>query len=79
MDPTQPLIDAFRAFQIPDDYRERFGYPTLTPAIKAKILGHNAARVYNIDRQQTLINAKGDDVAWVKQAVDDYKRFGLDP
>src|SRR5439155_16194976 len=27
----QPLIDAFRAFEIPESYRERFGYPALTP------------------------------------------------
>ena len=27
----QPAIDAFRAFQIPADLRERYGYPELTP------------------------------------------------
>ena len=26
--PSQPLIDAFRAFQIPQEYCQRYGYPT---------------------------------------------------
>ena len=41
----QPLIDAFRAFQIPEELRQRHGYPELTSRIKEKILGLNAARV----------------------------------
>ena len=47
--PPQPLIDAFRAFQIPERLRHEFGYPPLTAAVKAKILGLNAARLYAID------------------------------
>lgn len=45
----QGQIDAFKSFQIPLDYRERFGYPELTRAVKAKILGWNATRIYGID------------------------------
>jgi predicted TIM-barrel fold metal-dependent hydrolase len=45
----QDQIDAFRAFQISKEYQERFGYPELTPRIKAKIFGLNAARVYGVD------------------------------
>ena len=45
----QPLIDAFRAFQIPDRLRDEHGYPVLTDTVKAKILGGNAARLYGID------------------------------
>jgi len=45
----QPLIDAFRAFQIPESMRDAFGYPALTDAVKAKILGLNAARLYGVD------------------------------
>ena len=40
----QPLIDAFRAFEIPERMQEEFGYPALTVETKAKILGVNAAR-----------------------------------
>lgn len=45
----QPQIDAFRAFTISQEYQERFGYPALTDAVKAKVLGLNGARVYGVD------------------------------
>jgi predicted TIM-barrel fold metal-dependent hydrolase len=44
----QPLIDAFRAFEIPARMQEEFGYPALSVATKAKILGVNARSVYGI-------------------------------
>jgi predicted TIM-barrel fold metal-dependent hydrolase len=44
----QPLIDAFRAFEIPVRMQEEFGYPPLTAETKAKILGMNARAVYGI-------------------------------
>jgi predicted TIM-barrel fold metal-dependent hydrolase len=45
----QDQIQAFRTFHITEEFQERFGYPALTPAIKRKILGHNAARLFGID------------------------------
>ena len=45
----QPLIDAFRAFTIPERMQAEFGYPPLTDAVKARILGTNAAALYGID------------------------------
>lgn len=45
----QDQIQAFRAFQISREFQERFGYPALTPQIKRKIFGLNAARVYGIE------------------------------
>jgi uncharacterized protein len=45
----QPLIDAFRAFTIPERLQERHGYPPLTAAAKDKILGVNAAAIYGVD------------------------------
>jgi predicted TIM-barrel fold metal-dependent hydrolase len=44
----QPLIDAFRAFEIPERMQAEFGYPALTRETKAKILGVNARSVYGI-------------------------------
>jgi hypothetical protein len=44
----QDQIQAFRSFQIAEPLRERHGYPTLTPALRAKVLGLNAARPYAI-------------------------------
>jgi uncharacterized protein len=45
----QWAIDAFKRFDISDEFAEKFGYPKLSKADKAKILGLNAARLYNID------------------------------
>jgi predicted TIM-barrel fold metal-dependent hydrolase len=45
----QPLIDAFRAFSIPERMQSEFGYPALTDAVKTQILGTNAAALYGID------------------------------
>jgi predicted TIM-barrel fold metal-dependent hydrolase len=45
----QSQIDAFRAFQIPAEWQERFGYPALTDSVKRKVLGGNAARLYGVE------------------------------
>jgi uncharacterized protein len=45
----QGQIEAFRSFQIPQELRERHGYPALTDRAKEKILGWNAARLYGIE------------------------------
>jgi uncharacterized protein len=44
----QDQIQAFRAFQISAEFQEKYGYPALTPAIKRKVFGLNAARVYGL-------------------------------
>lgn len=41
-------IDTFWRFQIPEELRERYGYPEITEADKRKILGLNSARLYGI-------------------------------
>lgn len=45
----QEQIRAFRAFEISAEFQERFGYPALTPEIKRKILGRNAAALHGVD------------------------------
>ena len=44
----QPQIQAFRSFQIPDAMQAMYGYPALTPEVKRKIFGLNAAKMYDI-------------------------------
>jgi predicted TIM-barrel fold metal-dependent hydrolase len=44
----QDQIQAFRAFQITEQFQERYGYPALTDEIKHKILWRNAARLYDV-------------------------------
>ncbi|MDP2343977.1 MAG: amidohydrolase family protein [Deltaproteobacteria bacterium] len=42
-------IEAFRRFQIPEQLVNGLGYPQLTPDIRAKVLGGNATRLWNLD------------------------------
>jgi hypothetical protein len=44
----QDQIQAFRAFEISREFQDKHGYPALTPAIKRKVFGLNAARVYGL-------------------------------
>lgn len=45
----QDQIEAFRAFQISKELREKHGYAELTPALKKKVFGLNALKVYSLD------------------------------
>ncbi|MGH8520693.1 MAG: amidohydrolase family protein [Gammaproteobacteria bacterium] len=47
----QDQIQAFRAFQIAPEYRERYAYPEITPTLRAKVFGLNAAVPYGLDPQ----------------------------
>ena len=44
----QDQIQAFRTFQIAPRLRERHGYAEMTPELRAKIFGLNAAKVYGL-------------------------------
>jgi hypothetical protein len=44
----QDQIQAFRTFQISPDLREKHGYPEITPALRAKVFGLNALKIYSI-------------------------------
>ena len=41
----QPVIQAFRMFEISTEFQQKYGYPALTQTAKEKILGQNAARI----------------------------------
>jgi hypothetical protein len=45
----QDQIQTFRAFQISEEFQERFGYPPLTDDVKRKVLGLNALRLHDVD------------------------------
>lgn len=59
----QFLIDAFNSLQIPVPMQEEFGYPPLTPEVKERILGLNAARLYRIKPQKKRCKISGDRLA----------------
>jgi uncharacterized protein len=48
----QDQITAFRTFQISREFRDKYGYPEITPALRAKIFGLNAAKVYAISADE---------------------------
>ena len=59
----QSQIERFRRFQISDEVAEKYGYKKLTPAIKAKVFGLNAARLYKIDVKATRKAIQSDRIA----------------
>jgi uncharacterized protein len=72
----QPLIDAFRSFQIPESLQEKYGYPALTAETKDKILSHNARRLYSVS-DTALADAAGSlgaSASWVGSASTELRR-----
>ena len=49
----QPQIQAFRAFNISQQFQEQFGYPALTDQIKRQVFGLNAANLFRLDPEST--------------------------
>jgi len=62
----QDQTQAFRTFQISAAYRERYGYPEITPTLRAKVFGLNAAIPYGISGHEILTRSAGDHMARVK-------------
>ncbi len=58
----QDQIQALRTFQISAEFQQRYGYPALTPALKRKIFGLNAARVYGLAPEAMQQKLKRDGV-----------------
>ena len=59
----QDQIQAFRTFQIAPELRERHGYPEITPALRAKIFGLNALKIYPIEPEVVKRHVTQDQVA----------------
>ena len=49
----QAQLQAFRSFTISDEFQTLFGYPALTPALKERVLGLNAAALFGLDPKAT--------------------------
>ena len=64
----QWAIEAFKRFDISDEFVEKFGYAKISKADKAKILGLNAAKLYNIDVQAKRNAIPGDGLEKAKLA-----------
>ena len=58
----QDQIQAFRTFRISSEFQERFGYPAITPQLRAKVFGLNATRPYRIDADEVMRRASNDGI-----------------
>ena len=61
-------IEAFRRLTLPDSLMKTFGYQPLTPDVKARILGLNAAAVFGVDPSAVLNRVPADFVSRMKTA-----------
>jgi predicted TIM-barrel fold metal-dependent hydrolase len=59
----QDQIQAFRAFQIAPALRDKHGYPEMTAALRAKIFGLNALKVYPMNEETIRKHLPKDKVA----------------
>lgn len=64
----QDQIQAFRSFQITEEFQEKYGYPQITIDMKAKIFGLNSARVYGLDVERVVQVQRQDRMGQLKQA-----------
>ena len=67
----QDQIQAFRTFQISEEFQERYGYPRITDDIRRKVFGLNAAQPYGITPEEIGNALVNDDVDQVKTAYQD--------
>ena len=63
----QDQIQAFRTFQISAELQERHGYPQMTPALRAKIFGRNALKIYPVDAAALQKHVRSDRVTRARE------------
>jgi uncharacterized protein len=68
----QDQIQAFRTFQITPELRAKHGYAEITPTLRAKIFGLNAARIYSISADELKKHTRADAVAQERYAYQDH-------
>jgi len=51
---VRAAVQGFREFQIPEDMRERYGYPEITDEDRRKIFGENLARLMGIEAKRRI-------------------------
>ncbi len=73
----QPQIEALRTFTISNELQDRFHYPELTKAVRRKVFGANAARVYGVDAPvRQKCNASPDELAQLRAALPPPRAYG---
>ena len=64
----QDQIQAFRTFQISEQFQEQYDYPKMTPELRAKVFGLNAMKPYGISTKEVILRASSDEIAKQKIA-----------
>ena len=62
----QDQIQAFRSFQITPAFQDRYGYASITPVMRRRIFGLNAADVYGLDVPRIRNVMRADPIARLK-------------
>jgi hypothetical protein len=70
----QALIDAFRAFRIPERMQAEYGYPALTFDVRERILSANAQALYSVTDATLHAADRERDRAWVANATPELLR-----
>ncbi len=65
---TQPIIEAFRRFQMPRDLVDGEGFPEVDDGIKEMILGGNLLALHGIDETELRKTIDGDEIAKARAA-----------
>lgn len=71
----QDQIQAFRAFRIADELVQKHSYPALTPALKAKVMGLNGAKIYGVDPEAVMRHGAADPIGRLKHARESEPSF----
>ncbi len=66
----QDQIQAFRAFQIAPEVRDRYSYPQITPELRRKVFALNAAKPYQLSLDELTKQAGTDAIAREKLAAE---------
>ena len=76
----QDQIEAFRTFQISEEFQEAYAYPAITEAMRAQVFGLNAAPLYGLsdeDIQRLRKDRVNEDrVAYAPVADPSYRTYG---
>jgi uncharacterized protein len=72
----QPQIMAFRAFEITQEFQDLYGYPALTPELKAKVFGLNAAELFDLDPEAERCAIDASSLAEARAAFASMHRSG---
>jgi len=64
----QDQIQAFRTFQISQEFQDRFGYQPISSKLRQKVFGLNATVPYKVDQREIRSQASNDAITKEKQA-----------